>query len=149
MVLTRAVVRFTSLHRLELIEAPNCLEVQNMTALQELILIDSTDASLSILAPGALRDLRRLHVEESQRYRQDSETGPDHTESEKAKYISFGNAIQSLPNLEQLSGRCQLFEWGWGLDTILQHWHEGNYAGHEMTAFSRYPSLEIGLWQKP
>lgn len=122
--------------------------------LEDLAIIQCPEAISAILRSGAFRELRKLHIDSyystqkliSGKY---CELGyyEDESELKESEATELGGIIQSLPHLEQLSGRSRLFEQS--MVDFLKDWHKGFLTRHEMANLISVSDPRMPVWRKP
>lgn len=132
--------------------------------LQELSLVDCPNAISAILASGACRGLKTLHIDYDAKawdrvrygWRQEASQADDPVPGlgshyfdsdepvmEESEAIWLSGIIQSLTDLEELSGRSRLFREG--MSDFLKDWHKD--CLQTFTPRCSYDPI-IPVWQK-
>ena len=138
----------TRLTRLELIGVADCSAgglPLHSPALQELLLIECPGLEAAYLDHNNLNSLQRLHIEQNlEAYR----SGVTDSPAKMAEYKRVGSLVESLPHLEQVSGRCALF--AFGMAEALKSWNESQCCDLEITKNGRCaPGQQSWKWNRP
>ena len=155
----QGIARLSALTRLELIEfdphsfhsnkshdhVPYPVELEPLLQLPlvELIIIASQNIEQLLLDPGTFSKSQRLHIEESVVGMRDNEPSEQRQQSLKRT----GNAIFSLPDLQQVSGASSIFTAA--QDHQLQHWQLLQTIEPPMTSYSMTEHASLSCWRRP
>ena len=143
----------TNLTRLELsrrpLDAEDSIQMLRGLQLQELVLLECISTAQRLFVHGSLTTLRRLHIERSSFFSDESTTvliSSSRLDALKAA----GDVILGLPHLHQISGACPLFEIGMGQG--LRGWLEADLPEGTMVSDKNYhccPVSRMKVWTKP
>ena len=135
--------RLVELTRLELVQQDQisysqaALIALRGLRLQELVLLNCHEMELKLLlsVPGALTTLRKLHIEDPAALSYQPETCEPLPCGKQKDLKSVGAAIFGLPELQQLSGWCDLF--AIGMRHGLRRWKKSAFPEGFMVTFKR------------
>ena len=115
--------------------------------LQELALLHCQNLEVELILPGAMRLLRKLHIEEvDRRIRKVKHRKPQTME----QLAACSRSLLSLPSLSELSGSAVLFNVV--MKDVLANWHEADYRKGSMavTSLERPANVSrLRVWTKP
>lgn len=108
------IASLTGLTRLELASysALHHVELLQQLQLSELVMKYCQNWESTLLVPGALTNLRRLHVEDFLSLKYCSNYNEQSEALDAAQQLETWSKLLQLPNLQELSGCCTLFEAG-------------------------------------
>ena len=147
--------RLTELTRLELLDddnwraAPPCFKPLRDLPLQELVILGFSGPEKVLFVPGALSTLRRLHIEDASCLKKSQGDGQLELDDECALERAAEQIFQ-LPELYQVSGKCDLFEFA--MKQGLKTWREADCQKGLMVTYKGFHSCHekwMKVWTKP